>query len=76
LCHPSLIFRNVRSFLRENRQKSLVFANSRWEMLLKTIGQLLGTAKREASGNSQRLLDSSRAILKGHWKAAGKCPDM
>ncbi len=34
-----------------NGQKSLVFAICRWEMLLKTIGQLLGTAKREASGN-------------------------
>ncbi len=25
-------------------------------------------------GNVQRLLDSLWTILKGHWKAAGKCP--
>ena len=55
-----------------------VLSNSRWEMLLKAIGQPLGTAKKgigKPLGNAQRLLDSFWAILRGYWKAAGKCPN-
>jgi hypothetical protein len=44
-----------------------VLANSRWEMLLKVIGQPLG--------NDKRLLDSLWAILRGYWKVAEKCPN-
>ncbi len=40
-----------------------VLADSRWEILLKAIGQLLG--------NAQRLLDSLWAIHRECWNAAG-----
>jgi hypothetical protein len=49
---------------KENGQKLLSLTSSRREMLLKVIGQPLGTAK--------RVLDSRWVLLKGYWKAAGK----
>jgi hypothetical protein len=41
-----------------------VLANSPWEMLLKVIGQLLGTAK--------RVLESRWEMPKGYWIASGQ----
>jgi hypothetical protein len=41
-----------------------VLANSRWEMLLKVIGQPLGTAK--------RLFKSHWEMPKGYWIASGQ----
>jgi hypothetical protein len=41
-----------------------VSANSRWEMLLKVIGQPLGTAK--------RVQESRWEMPKGYWKASGQ----
>ncbi len=41
-----------------------VLANSCWEMLLKVIGQLLGTAK--------RVLESCWEMPKGYWIASGQ----
>ncbi len=41
-----------------------VLANSRWEMLLKAVGQPLGTAK--------RVLEIRWERPKGYWKASGK----
>jgi hypothetical protein len=42
----------------------LVFANSRWEMLLKVIEQLLGTTK--------RVQEIRWEISKGYWIASGQ----
>jgi hypothetical protein len=42
----------------------LVLANSRWEMLLKVIGQSLGTA--------ERVLKSRWKMPKGYWIASGQ----
>jgi hypothetical protein len=42
----------------------LVLANSYWEMLLKVIGQLLGTAK--------RVWESRWEMPKGYWIASGQ----
>ncbi len=39
-------------------------ADSRWEMLLKTVGQPLGTA--------QRVWESCWEMLKGYWKVSGQ----
>jgi hypothetical protein len=46
-------------------------------MLLKAVGQVLGTARkyRKAARKSQRLLESLWAVSKGYRKAAGKCPN-
>jgi hypothetical protein len=44
-------------------------------MLLKAIGQPLGTAIEKQLGNSQRVLGSLWQKLKGYVKAAGKCPN-
>jgi hypothetical protein len=57
-----------------------ILANSCWEMLLKTIGQPLGTAtvkqyRKALLGSDRRLLDSLWAILKGYWKAIRKYPN-
>jgi hypothetical protein len=41
-----------------------VLANSCWEMLLKVIGQLLGTAK--------RVLESHWEMPKGYWITSGQ----
>jgi hypothetical protein len=50
-------------------------ADSRWEMLLKAVGQPLGTARRvlEAAEKCPKAIGKPRAILKG--KAAGKSPN-
>jgi hypothetical protein len=42
----------------------LVLAISHWEMLLKVIGQLLGTSK--------RVLESCWEMPKGYWTASGQ----
>jgi hypothetical protein len=47
-------------------------------MLLKVIGQLLGTAKRELESHWEMpkgYLDSHWAILRGYGKETGKCPN-
>jgi hypothetical protein len=55
-----------------------IFADSCWEMLLKTIGQPLDTAQgyRKAAVKFPRatVLDSLLEILKRYRKATGKCP--
>jgi hypothetical protein len=52
-----------------------VLVNSHWEMLLKVIVQPLGTVKRVLDSHLEVLLDCLLAILRGYWKAAGKCPN-
>jgi hypothetical protein len=41
-----------------------ILADSRWEMLLKAVGQPLGTSK--------SVQESCWEIPKGYWKASGK----
>jgi hypothetical protein len=47
-CMPSIFFikKCEKTAFGKTDRNCLVFANSRWEMLLKAIGQPLGTAKR------------------------------
>ncbi len=62
---PSTFNKQKRGHLRKRDGNCHGLADSRWEMLLKAVGQLLGTVKwyLSAVGNAQRLLESLWAIM-------------